>query len=93
MSHLAETLVCPHCGERYNVREQQNRAGDVVRRGVCPSVPVNAPAPPWATPWELVSRAAIPRSALTPGEVETLERGEGLSYLPGVTAASLATDA
>lgn len=57
MSHLSESIICPHCGERYNIREQKNKAGDVVRRGVCPSVPVTSTAPPWATTWEMVTRA------------------------------------
>lgn len=60
MTHLADSVICPHCGEQYNVAEKENKAGDIVRRGVCPSVPVTSTNPPWATPWEMVRRAPRP---------------------------------
>lgn len=83
-------LVCVHCGERLKVEEKANAAGDTVRRGSCPSLPTNVPPSierNTATPWELVTRAALPREALTSGEIEAIERGQTPDHLVGYTLA------
>lgn len=89
MNHasLADSPICPHCGDRYKVEEQQNKAGDIIRRGLCPNAATAAAVAIekyTATPWEMVRRAAMPASALTPGEVEAIRAGEAPAYLEGV---------
>lgn len=55
-THLSATIICPHCGDRYQLTERQNSSGDIVRRGQCPNTPPQSSTPLWATEWELVRR-------------------------------------
>lgn len=69
-NHIQSTVICPHCGDRFRLESKQNKSGDVVQRGICPSTPTAAPQPLWSTDWELV-RAKLPVVALTDDEVVT----------------------
>lgn len=56
MSHLLESVVCAHCGERMKIEEKKNKDGDVVRRGVCPITSITSVDNLTATPWEMALR-------------------------------------